>query len=76
MRTLGLADRATAHGLRSSFKDWCAEVERVRDEVSEAALAHAVKEQVRAAYLRTKFLPERVELMERWAAFCAYDSRW
>jgi hypothetical protein len=48
----------------------------VRDEVSEAALAHAVKEQVRAAYLRTKFLPERVELMERWAAFCAYDSRW
>jgi integrase len=75
LRTLGLADRATAHGFRSSFKDWCAEVERVRDEVSEAALAHAVKGQVRAAYLRTKFLPERIELMERWAAFCAYDSR-
>jgi len=25
---------------RSSFKDWCAEVTKARDEVSEAALAH------------------------------------
>jgi len=75
LRDWGLADQATVHGFRSSFKDWCAEVERVRDEVSEAALAHAVKGQVRAAYLRTEFLPERVELMERWAAFCAHDSR-
>jgi integrase len=70
LRDQGLPDGATVHGFRSSFKDWCAEAERVRDEVSEAALSHAVKGQVRAAYLRTKFLPERVGLMERWAAYC------
>jgi integrase len=70
LRDQDLADRATVHGFRSSFKDWCAEVDRVRDEVSEAALAHAIKGQVRAAYLRADFLDERVELMERWAAYC------
>ena len=42
LRSAGLKDRATAHGFRSSFKDWCAEVAKVRDEVSEAALAHKI----------------------------------
>ena len=49
--------------MRSAFKVWCAEVAKVRDEVSEAALAHAVPEKVRAAYLRTEFLEERKGLM-------------
>jgi integrase len=70
LRDNGLADRATAHGFRSSFKVWCAEMAKARDEVSEAALAHAVKERVRAAYLRTEFLEERKELMIRWTAYC------
>jgi integrase len=38
LRDARLNGRATAHGFRSSFKDWCAEVAKVRDEVSEAAL--------------------------------------
>lgn len=71
LRDMGLADRATAHGFRSSFKVWCAEVARARDEVSEAALAHAIPEKVRAAYLRTDFLQERKALMTKWARFCA-----
>lgn len=54
------------HGFRSSFKDWAAS-SGVRDEVSEAALAHADPNKVRGAYRRTKFLEERVELMARWA---------
>lgn len=37
---------ATAHGFRTSFKTWCAEVARVRDEVSEAALAHVISDRV------------------------------
>jgi len=61
----------TPHGFRSAFKDWAAEA-GVRDEVSEAALAHADQNAVRAAYLRTRFLDERVGLMQRWADFvCA-----
>lgn len=64
MRDAGLA--GTPHGFRSAFKDWASEA-GVRDEVSEAALAHADPDKVRAAYRRTRFLQERVELMERWA---------
>ena len=56
----------TPHGFRSAFKDWAAET-GVRDEVSEAALAHADRDKVRAAYRRTRFLEERKLLMQRWA---------
>jgi hypothetical protein len=59
------------HGFRSAIKVWCAEVAKVRDEVSEAALAHAIPQKVRAAYLRTDFFGERRELMEWWSAFDA-----
>src|SRR5262249_7797047 len=34
IRDAGFNGKATAHGFRSSFKDWCAEVAKVRDEVS------------------------------------------
>ncbi len=64
LRDLGMS--VTAHGFRTSFKVWAAEVVRVRDEVSEAALAHKIPQKVRAAYLRTEFLEERRQLMELW----------
>ena len=57
--------------MRSAFKVWCAEIAKVRDEVSEAALAHTIPEKVRAAYLRTDFLEERKDLMVAWARYCA-----
>lgn len=56
----------TPHGFRSAFKDWAAE-NGVRDEVSEAALAHADTNRVRAAYRRTRFLDERIRVMHEWA---------
>ena len=59
----------TAHGFRTSFKTWAAEV-GVPDEVSEAALAHVDKDKVRAAYRRTAFLDQRREVMQRWADYC------
>jgi integrase len=58
----------TPHGFRSAFKDWAAE-NGIRDEVSEAALAHADRDKVRAAYRRTRFLDERRPLMQAWADF-------
>ncbi len=70
LRDIGYATEATPHGMRSAFKVWCAEVARVRDEVSEAALAHAIREKARAAYLRTDFLEERKALMSAWAKYC------
>lgn len=69
LRDAGLNGKATAHGFRSSFKDWCAEVAKVRDEVSEAALAHTIPDKVRAAYLRTRFLDERRHVMQHWAGY-------
>ena len=71
LRDMGLAEQATVHGMRSAFKMWCAEVARVRDEVSEAALAHVIPEKVRVAYVRTAFLEERKPLMAAWAKFCS-----
>ena len=38
---VGLADRATVHGFRSSFRDWCADSGKPR-ELAEAALAYTV----------------------------------
>ena len=40
---------------------------KARDEVSEAALAHTIKDRVKAAYLRTDFFEERKSLMEAWS---------
>lgn len=58
----------TAHGMRSCFKDWCAE-NGVDDRVSEVALSHKDKNKVRAAYLRTEFLPQRRRLMDDWGRY-------
>jgi len=66
LRDMGLGGRATAHGFRTSFKTWAAE-SGVRDEVSEAVLAHSDPNLVRAAYRRTTFLDERRVVMQAWA---------
>ncbi len=60
----------TAHGFRSSFRDWCGDVAKCRREVAEAALAHAVESQTEAAYARTDYLDERRLLMADWGKFC------
>ena len=67
LRDNGLADRATVHGFRSSFRDWCAETGKAR-EIAEAALAHTVGG-VEAAYFRSDLFERRRRLMDSWAAF-------
>jgi integrase len=59
----------TPHGMRSSFRDLCEEKTAFARSVVEAALAHTVKDEVEAAYLRTRLFDKRVELMECWAEF-------
>ena len=59
---------ATAHGFRSSFRDWCSEQGYARD-VAERALAHTVKDKVEAAYHRTDLLEQRRPMMQAWADF-------
>lgn len=60
---------ATAHGFRSSFRDWCSEQGYPRD-LAERALAHTVANKVEAAYHRTDLLDQRRPMMDAWAGFC------
>lgn len=59
----------TAHGFRSSFRDWAAERTNFSREVAEMALAHTIASDVEAAYRRGDLLEKRRELMESWAAY-------
>ena len=67
LRTTGLAERATVHGSRSTFRDWCPDTGKAR-EVVEAALAHAVGG-VEGAYFRSDLFERRRRLMDAWAAY-------
>jgi integrase len=59
----------TAHGFRSSFRDWAAERTNVARDVVEAALAHALEDKTEAAYKRTDLFEKRRELMLLWSQF-------
>jgi integrase len=59
---------ATAHGFRSSFRDWCSENGYARD-LAERSLAHTVQNKVEAAYHRTDLLEQRRPMMQAWADF-------
>jgi integrase len=60
----------TPHGFRSSFKDWASETTSFANELSEAALAHAIKDKTEAAYRRGNLLEKRRDMMDSWADFC------
>jgi integrase len=59
----------TAHGFRSSFRDWAEEKTNFQNSVIEASLAHTVKSKVEAAYLRTTLFDKRRDLMRAWEKF-------
>ena len=61
--------KVTAHGFRSSFRDWCSECTDVSREVAEAALAHTIRNQVEAAYARSDLFDKRAKLMQQWADY-------
>lgn len=69
MRRMG-RDDLTAHGFRSTFRDWCAESGVARD-LAEVCLAHVVTNKAEAAYLRSDVLERRRPVMQAWADFCA-----
>jgi len=60
----------TAHGFRSTFRDWTAEQTAFPSEVAEAALAHVVGNKVEAAYRRGDLFEKRRKLMNAWADYC------
>ncbi|CAG9932225.1 tyrosine-type recombinase/integrase [Candidatus Nitrotoga arctica] len=61
----------TAHGFRSSFRDWAGETTAYPREVIEHALAHQLKDKAEAAYARGSLFDKRRRLMADWAAYCS-----
>jgi len=64
-------DDLTAHGFRSTFRDWAAEQTNYPREAAEMALAHIVSNKVEAAYRRGDLFDKRRRLMDDWAKYCA-----
>lgn len=58
--------RVTTHGIRSTFRDWCA-THGIPDAEAEKALGHVWGSSVTRAYYRTDLLEQRRALMQRWA---------
>jgi integrase len=71
-KTLG--HNVTAHGFRSTFKDWARTHTAYADEVSELALAHVNDDKTRAAYARDGLIVKRRALMNDWANYCAHGK--
>ena len=60
----------TAHGFRSTFRDWVAERTGYPDALAEKALAHKDSNKIQAAYRRTDMFEKRIPLMQDWADYC------
>ncbi len=71
LRTLGYDTRhqQCSHGFRASARTMLDEQLGLRIEWIEHQLAHKVKDALGNAYNRTKHLPERIAMMQRWADY-------
>jgi integrase len=73
LRRMGRND-LTAHGFRSTFRDWASDKTNCSNEVVEMALAHAISNKVEAAYRRSDLFEKRRKLMDAWAAYCEQST--
>lgn len=70
LKRMGRSD-LTAHGFRSTFRDWVGETTHYPREVAEAALAHLLKDKAEAAYARGDLLEKRSAMMTDWSTHLA-----
>jgi integrase len=70
LRRLGYdGETMTGHGFRAMARTILDEVLGVSPEIIEAQLAHTVKDPLGRAYNRTAHLPQRREMMQKWADY-------
>ncbi len=69
LRRMGRSD-LTAHGFRSTLRDWISERTNYPREVAEMTLGHAIGNKVEAAYRRGELFEKRKRLMAEWAKYC------
>ncbi len=63
-----LLGKGTTHGLRSTFRTYCADHGVARD-VAEACLGHIVGNSTERSYQRSDIIERRREVMQQWADF-------
>lgn len=63
----------TAHGFRSTFRDWAGEATAHPVHIAEMALAHVVGDKVTAAYARGDLFEKRRVLMADWSTYCTKE---
>lgn len=66
---LGYKDRMTGHGFRAVASTILNESGLFRSDVIERQLAHCERNEVRGAYNRAEYLPERRKLMQWWGDY-------
>jgi len=70
MRRMGIPkDEMSGHGFRAAARTILDEVLGVRPDLIEHQLAHAVRDPNGRAYNRTTYLPERRQMMQKWADY-------
>ena len=66
---MGLKDKATPHGFRSSFRDWVDEQTSTPFAVAEQCLSHKVGDSTVQAYARSDLLEQRRPVMAMWSTY-------
>ena len=69
IKRLGYNGRMTGHGFRALAMTTLMEVLGYPHEIPDTQLAHAKGDNVRRAYDRTKYLPQRKTMMQDWADY-------
>lgn len=69
IKRLGYAGRMTGHGFRALAMTTLMEQLGYPHEIPDTQLAHAKGDNVRRAYDRTKYLPQRKAMMQEWADY-------
>ena len=64
---LGYKGKMTGHGFRAVASTMLNEMGKFRPDVIERQLAHSERNDVRGAYNRAEYLPERKKMMQAWA---------
>ena len=66
---------AVPHGFRATFGTWCGDNQVCEKEMQKRCIQHVVESPEDAAYLRSKLLPQRLEVMQQWADFVTSLAR-
>lgn len=70
LRSMGYTnEQMTAHGFRAMARTLLDEVLNFSPELIEHQMAHTVRDPLGRAYNRTKHLPQRKDMMQRWADY-------